>query len=108
MSQPAAMLLTLAVEVPLYTALFAVGLLSFRRAVLAAVMVNLLTHPLLWLALGPRPPLLAVVLAEVAVGLAEFLLVGLVVRRSPLLVGLTAVAANAGSILAGAVIAGAA
>ncbi len=106
MPQVTALLTTLAVEVPLYVAaLVLLGLAPLRRGLPVAVLVNLLTHPLLWLALGPRPSLPAVVVAEIAVWLAEAVLIWVAVRRSPLLVGLIAAGANAGSILAGVLIA---
>jgi hypothetical protein len=46
--------LTLAVEVPVYVAaLRLVAAIGSRRAALWAVLVNLLTHPLLWWVLAP-------------------------------------------------------
>ena len=57
-SFPAALLVTLAVEVPLYVAaLTALRLARPGRAALLAVGVNLLTHPVLWWYLTPRPAL---------------------------------------------------
>jgi hypothetical protein len=51
-----ALLLTLAVEVPLYTAALTVLRLAGPwRAVLLGVLVNLATHPALWLLLAPHP-----------------------------------------------------
>lgn len=108
MSQPTALLLTLAVEVPLYVAaLVPLGLASVRRALVVAVLVNLLTNPLLWFALGARPSLPAVALGEVVVWLVEAALIRVTVRRDAPLVALIAAGVNAGSILAGALIAGA-
>jgi hypothetical protein len=105
MPQVTALLLTLAVEVPLYVAaLVVLRLAGFGRALLLAVGVNLLTHPLLWWALGPRPSLLAVVVAEVAVWLVEAALVWLVVRRSLSVVLVVAAGVNAASILVGVVV----
>lgn len=107
MSQATALLLTLAVEIPLYVAaLVGLGLTPFRRALALALVVNLLTHPILWAMLGPRPPVLRVAAAEVLVWLAEAAGLGLAIRRRPGLIALVAAGANAGSILAGAVIAG--
>lgn len=104
MSQGTALLLTLAVEVPLYVAaLVSLKLVSARWALLVAVAANLVTHPALWWALGSRPALLAVALAEVAVWLVEALLFWLAVRRSPGLLLVVAAGANAASILAGVV-----
>jgi len=105
--QVTALLLTLAVEVPLYVAaLVSLRLATLRRALLLAVVANLLTHPVLWSTLGDRPPVLRVAAAEVLVWLVEAALIGLAVRRRPALVALVAAGANAASILAGAVIAG--
>ncbi|MEU6233071.1 hypothetical protein [Kitasatospora sp. NPDC047058] len=53
MSYPSALALTLLVEVPLYTvALVRVGGIRPARAATAAVLVNLVTHPLLWWSLS--------------------------------------------------------
>jgi hypothetical protein len=102
-----ALLLTLAVEVPLYVAaLVSLRLAPLWRAVALALLVNLLTHPVLWSALGERPPLLRVAAAEVLVWLVEAALLGLAIRKHPLLIALVAAGANAASILAGALIAG--
>jgi hypothetical protein len=118
--QATALLLTLAVEVPLYVAaLVALRLAPFRRALPLAMAVNLLTHPVLWWTLGDRPPVLRIAAAEVLVWLVEAALLGLALRRRPALTGptarrhlaviaLVAAGANAGSILAGAIIAAAA
>jgi hypothetical protein len=108
MSQVTALLLTLAVEVPLYVAaVLALGLARFWRALALAVVVNVLTHPVLWSTLGADPPILRVAAAEVVVWLVETAILWLALRRRPALVALVAAGANAGSILAGALIAGA-
>jgi hypothetical protein len=105
--QVTALLLTLAVEVPLYVAaLVSLRLAPVRRAAALALLVNLLTHPVLWSTLGERPPVLRVAAAEVLVWLVEAALLWLAVRRRPALIALVAAGANAGSILAGALIAG--
>ncbi|MFI6847380.1 hypothetical protein OG535_13700 [Kitasatospora sp. NBC_00085] len=53
MPYPLALALTLLVEVPLYTAaLTRAGAVRPSRAVAAAVLVNLATHPLLWWSLS--------------------------------------------------------
>jgi hypothetical protein len=106
MSQVTALLLTMAVEVPLYVAaLVALRLATFGRAVLLATAVNLLTHPVLWWALGDRPSLLSVALAEVAVWLVEAGFLRFAVRPPLWLLLVVAAGANAASVLAGALIA---
>jgi hypothetical protein len=110
-SFPAALLLTLAVEVPLYVAaLAALRLARPMRATLLAAAVNLLTHPLLWTLLAPRPALGALVAAEVVVWAAEAVLLWLALRRrsSLPLLGLMSAGANAASILAGVLVSAAA
>ncbi|GAA1033472.1 hypothetical protein GCM10009557_35300 [Virgisporangium ochraceum] len=104
--QGLALLLTLAVEVPLYVAaLVSLRLVPVRRALLVAVAANLVTHPALWWALGDHPSLGVLVLAEVVVWLAEALLLWLAVRRAVRVLLVVAAGANAASILAGALIA---
>lgn len=101
-----ALLLTLAVEVPLYVvALVGLRLASWRRSVLLAVGVNLVTHPVLWAALGERPALGWVVLAEALVWAAEALVLWVALRRGFVVLCVLSVGANAASVLAGAVIA---
>jgi hypothetical protein len=103
-----ALLLTLAVEVPLYVAaLVALDLARFWQALALAVLVNALTHPILWQTLGTHPPLARVAVAEILVWLVETAILWLALRRRPALIALLAAGANAGSILAGALIAGA-
>jgi hypothetical protein len=102
-----ALLLTLAVEVPLYVAaLVLLRLAPLWRATALALLVNLLTHPVLWSALGDRPPVLRIAAAEVLVWLVEAALLSLALRRRPALVALVAAGTNAASILVGALIAG--
>jgi hypothetical protein len=108
MSLVSALLVTLAVEVPLYL----VGLTALRlapplRAALLGVVVNMLTLPALWWALGPRPALGRVAVGEVIVWAAEAGLLWLAVRgRLGVLGGVAVVSAgaNAASILVGAAI----
>jgi hypothetical protein len=108
-SFPAALLATLAVEVPLYAAaLAALGLARPVRAALLAVAVNLLTHPLLWWSLAPRPGLGRLAAAEVLVWAAEAGLLWLALRRSPVVLAVVSAGANAASILAGLLISAAA
>jgi len=96
-------MLTLAVEVPLYLAVLShTRLLRRGPAALAAVAVNLATHPLVWLALRhaePYWPAFAVV--EVAAWLTEFALLYFLVRREPALLAAAALTANTLSALAG-------
>lgn len=96
--------LTLLVEVPLYVvALRTAGQIRLISALRAALVVNCLTHPLLWWFLSDPPAAysLAVGVSEVLVWLAEALLLryGLGLRGPlPYAAALTA---NAASILAG-------
>jgi hypothetical protein len=112
MSFLAALLVTLAVEVPLYVAaLVALRLARPGRAALLAVGVNLLTHPVLWWYLEPRPTPGRVVAAEVLVWAAEAGLLWLALGRRPSRLAVLAVVsagANAASILAGVLISAAA
>lgn len=97
-----ALALTLAVEVPLYTAgLAALRLAGRRRAVLLGVLVNLLTHPALWWFLAPRPSAGRLWAAEAVVALVEAAALAAVLRRDPLLVLVLSVGANAASVAAG-------
>ena len=102
MSFPAALLLTLAVEVPLYAAaLIALRLCRPALAVATAAGVNLLTHPALWWLLAPQPSVARVAAAELAVWVAETALLWLVVRRRPGVLAVVSAGANAASVLAG-------
>jgi hypothetical protein len=108
-SFPAALLATLAVEVPLYAvALTALGLARPARAALLGAAVNLLTHPLLWWSLAPRPGLGRFVVAEVLVWAAEAGLLWLALRRRPVVLAVVSAGANAASVLAGLLVSAAA
>lgn len=101
-SYGSALAITLAVEGPVYV----VGLLELRlsgpvRAVVLALAVNLITHPVLWLLLGPDPTLGITCVAEVAVWLVEAAIIWLAVRRELPVVLLLALGANAASFCAG-------
>ncbi|UWZ36622.1 hypothetical protein Drose_37445 [Dactylosporangium roseum] len=97
-----ALLLTLAVEVPLYTAaLVALGLATPWRAAALGALVNLLTHPALWWFLAPRPSATRFWAAEAMVVVVEALALSVVVRRDALLLVVTSVGANACSVLMG-------
>jgi hypothetical protein len=107
----AALLLTLAIEVPLYVAaLTALRLARPIRAAVLAAAVNLLTHPVLWLLLAPEPALGTLVAAEVVVWAAEAGLLWLALRPRPAvpLVAVVSAGANAASILAGLLVSAAA
>ncbi|MCL2552777.1 MAG: hypothetical protein FWE15_20260 [Actinomycetia bacterium] len=108
MSYPPALALTLAVEVPVYVAaLTAAAAPGVRRTAAAAVLVNLVTHPLLWWFLGRAAalpgaaywPLFAG--AESAVCLVEGALVARLLRLRGTLPYAASAAANAASVLAG-------
>jgi hypothetical protein len=99
---------TLAVEVPVYAVSLAVaGLLPVWRAAALAVLLNLLTHPLLWYGLSAGGPAWFAP-AEVAVVLSEAGVCWLFVRRDAALLLLVSLVANTGSVLAGLAVAGAA
>ncbi|MFF5230998.1 hypothetical protein [Dactylosporangium sp. NPDC000521] len=99
-----ALLLTLAVEVPLYVlALMALRLASWRKAALLGVAVNLLTHPVLWWSLAPRPSAGALWGAEAAVVAVEAAVLWLACRRDPALLLVASLGANAASVLIGLV-----
>lgn len=114
MDQVVAMAVTCLVEVPFllfgFRALGWLGsvtrpALSRRAAVLLAVGVNLLTHPILWLVLTPRTSTPSypvwLVLAELGVVLVEALIIRVVVRRDLGWAVLLSVGANAVSVLIG-------
>lgn len=105
MSYPVALALTVATEVPVYTAaLRAASGSPPGRTALAAVAVNLVTHPPLWWFLRQVPAggyWTAVAAAECAVVLVEALLLARGLRlRGPAPYAASA-AANAASVLAG-------
>jgi hypothetical protein len=101
-SFPVALLVTLAVEVPLYAAaLAALRYATAARASLLGAAVNLLTHPLLWWWLGSRPPLGRFVVAEVLVWAVEAGLLWLALRGRFWTLAVVSAGANAASILAG-------
>jgi hypothetical protein len=94
--------LTLAVELPWYvTGLLALRLAGLRRALVLGVLVNALSHPVLWWLLAPHPTLARTGVAEVGVCAFEALLLFAVLRREPALLALLSVAANACSVLIG-------
>lgn len=100
-----ALLLTLVVEVPVYAlALTALRLAAPARALLLGVAVNLLTHPLLWWFLAPRPPAGRFWGAELAVVLVEAAVLYATCRREPILMLVTSLGANALSLLIGLVL----
>ena len=110
MSYPAALALTLLVEVPVYAvALTTASPAGARRAAAAAVMVNCVTHPPLWwflrqahgTAYGP-----AFAVAESTVCLVEGLLLARLLRLRGPVPYAASVAANAASVLAGLLILG--
>jgi hypothetical protein len=112
-----ALLLTLAVEVPLYAvALRGMWRVRWPVAVALGAGVNLLTHPVLWSVLWrlrawPAYPWMLLVL-EVAAVAAEWSLLwtalGRARRRDPWLLATVVAGVNAASVLAGLLIDGAA
>lgn len=110
---PAALGLTLAVEVPLWTGLVAWAVeVPRRRAVLVAVVVNVVSHPLLWFVLVPAldaatgRTVAGLLAAEGLVCLAEALVARVLVGRDLGQLALVAVAANATSFAVGLVVVG--
>ena len=102
-----ALLVTVAVEVPLWVAgLLALGLCGPVRATIAGVGVNLLTHPVLWHALDPGPSLGLVLAAEACVVVIEAAVVRLVIGRAVGLAALLALGTNAASLAVGLVVTG--
>jgi len=97
---PLALVITLVVEVPVYLVVFRfAGFLAGWRGFAAAVGVNLATHPVVWWILSSHPGWLVPV--EAAVVAVEAALLFALVRRQAALLALTALVANAGSLLAG-------
>lgn len=101
---------TLAVEVPLVTlALVGLWRVSLRRAVTAAVAVNLATHPALWWSLAPwtdRPwyPV-ALGVAEILACVVEFALLARLLVTDRRLLAILCLGVNAASLAAGLFIA---
>ncbi len=111
---PAALGLTLAVEVPLWTGLIAWALeVPVRRAAVVAVVVNVVSHPLLWFVLVPvldaatGPTVVGILAAEALVVLGEAILARILLRRDLGVLVLVSVAANAASFAVGLVLSGA-
>lgn len=97
--------LTIAIELPVYVpGLAALRLLTWRRAVVAGVLVNVATHPLLWWTLSGHPHWWAG--AEAAACLVEALLLLAAVRRDPVVLLALSVAANAASLAVGLLLIG--
>ncbi len=105
MSQLAAFGLTLAVELPWYGAgLVALRLVEPARwwwALALGVVVNAISHPLLWWSLAPHPSLTRLAVAEAGVWLLEALLLWAAIRRELALLLVLSLAANASSLLIG-------
>jgi hypothetical protein len=101
-----ALAITLAVEVPVYVAVFRLArLLPLALSLAGAIGVNLVTHPVVWLVLSAHPGWFLPV--EAAVCPVEAVLLWLLVRRRDLAMLLvTAVVANTASVLAGVVLYG--
>ena len=105
LAYPLALAVTLAVEVPVYAVSLPVArLLSGGRAAALAVLVNLVTHPVLWYGLSRAGPAFLVP-AEAAVVLVEAAGCWAFVRRDPVLLLLVSLVANTASVLAGLAVA---
>jgi len=102
---PLGLAVTLTVEVPVYTvSLVTARLLSVGRAALLAVLVNVVTHPLLWYGLSAAGPSWFVP-AEAAVVLVEATLAWSFLKRDAALLLLVSLVANTGSVLVGLAVA---
>jgi hypothetical protein len=98
---PLALAVTLAAEVPVYAVSLRVSrLLTPARSAALAVLVNVMTHPLLWYGLSRAGPAWFVP-AEATVVVAEAAVCWLLLRRDAALLLLTSVVANTASVLAG-------
>jgi hypothetical protein len=102
-SQLAAFGLTLAVELPWYGA----GLVALRlvrrwwSALILGMLVNAVSHPLLWWWLAPHPSFTRLAVAETGVWLLEAFLLFAAIRRELALLLVLSLAANASSLLIG-------
>ena len=108
MNYPLALLLTLTIEAPVYVPALVRGLgWDPWAAVGAAVGVNLVTHPLVWLILpsgggGHNAYWTLLPVVEVGAWLVEFGLLAALARRRYALLLMTALLANAASLVVGA------
>jgi hypothetical protein len=104
-SQLTAFAATVAVEMPWYAGGLA-GIVGLRwpAALILAVAVNALTHPLAWWVLSPHPTLAQLLVTEVAVTFAEAALLAAAVRRDLGTLALLSVGANASSLLTGLIL----
>jgi len=101
-SQLTAFVVTVAVESLWYVGGL-VGIVGLRwwSALLLAMGVNAVTHPVAWWVLAPDPSLPALALTELAVTLAEAVVLAVAVRRELGTLALLSVGANASSLLTG-------
>lgn len=109
---PAALALTLAVELPVY-AITLQSLLGLRAAaaLTLAVAVNLVTHPIVWWVLGVVGGIrggyeVALLPVELGALASEAAMLWAVLRREPRVLLAVAVAANAASFLIGLILLG--
>lgn len=109
-SYPLALGLTVLVEVPVYVAAITVSCqVRWYRTAVAGVLVNLVTHPLLWWFLRQVPAhgyWWGFAVGETAVCAAEGWMVARVLRLRGVVPYAAAVAANAASVLAGLLLLG--
>jgi hypothetical protein len=116
-----AFLLTCVIEVPVYLVMFElfelfgrarskwgsdrpILVLGWRRAVLLALAVNAVTHPVFWASALQMDSTAGLVLGEPVVTVAEGLMIWAVVRRRPLACLACALVANAASAILGTAI----
>jgi hypothetical protein len=101
LAYPLALAVTLAVEVPVYAGSLRVArVLTVGRAAALAVLVNLVTHPVLWYGLSRAGPAWFAP-AEASAVLVEAFGCWLLLRREPALLLLVSLFANTASVLAG-------
>lgn len=104
MNYPVALLLTLAVEVPIYAAVLISSELAPRRtAVVLAICVNLLTHPVVWALTGSGSSVMLAT-AEIGAWLVEAAVLYAVIRREAVLLLALSLSANSASFLLGVVL----
>lgn len=105
MSQLTAFALTVAAELLWYVGgLVAIVGLRWWSAMMLAIGVNAVSHPLAWWLLAPHPALVPLLLTEVAVTLTEAAALAVAVRRDLAALALLSVGANASSLLTGLIL----
>lgn len=105
MSQLTAFTVTIAVESLWYVGgLVGIVGLRWRSALMLAIGVNAVTHPVAWWVLASGPGLVGLLLTEAAVTFAEAAVLAVAVRRELPTLALLSVGANASSLLTGLIL----